>query len=169
MKKKILGLLLIGAMTLGSTFTSFAGWEQIDGGWKYKDNTTGTYTMSGWKLIDEKWYYFDAAAKMMTGWQFIDENWYLLDSSGAMKTGWVTESDGKRYYLFSDGRMATGVQTIEGVEHLFLTNGEWVEVAGSSSETESHTENNTTSSGGFGGMMTGTPGHGDTTGLPDMY
>ena len=61
---------------------------------------------------------------MMTGWQKSGESWYYLDANGAMKTGWFTDTDGKVYFFFDSGAMATGDTVAQGVPHTFAESGE---------------------------------------------
>ena len=71
-------------LSVASTMTAFAGWEQTGASWKYKDDTTGTY---------------------LTGWQWLDGNkdniaeCYYLDSTGVMVSNTVIEG----YTVNTDG------------------------------------------------------------------
>lgn len=49
MKKKLVTIILAGALTVSSAFTALAGWEQVGTQWKYSDN--GAY-LTGWKWLD---------------------------------------------------------------------------------------------------------------------
>ena len=69
----------------------------------------------------------DGNGYMSRGWILDNGNWYFADASGAMLTGWV-RVDGAVYYLnpVSDGTqgaMATGVRTIDGVSYTFDASG----------------------------------------------
>lgn len=110
MKNKFIAGLLCGLMVLGvAPISANAEWKQnSDNSWSYSEN--GKNTWYGWKEIDNNWYYFELG-KMKTGW-LCTGYYYYLGSDGAMKTGWVNDG-GKRYYLKSDGQLATDT-TIEG-------------------------------------------------------
>lgn len=60
---KILKILAVScAITIMSSFSAFADWEQADGVWKYKDEVTRAYVASQWiESASEKglWYYLD--------------------------------------------------------------------------------------------------------------
>lgn len=65
---KILKILAVScAITIMSSFSAFASWEQADGVWKYKDEVTGAYVASQWiESTTEKglWYYIDQTGVM---------------------------------------------------------------------------------------------------------
>lgn len=53
MRKKSLTIALLATnLALSSAFTSLAGWEQAEAGWKYKDDTTNVYSVGGWYWLD---------------------------------------------------------------------------------------------------------------------
>ncbi|WP_244834230.1 hypothetical protein [Clostridium sp. BJN0001] len=60
---------------------------------------------------------------MKTGWTIYNGYYYYLDNSGAMKTGWFNDTDGKWYYLYEDGKMASN--TSVGNYKLGI-NGAWI-------------------------------------------
>jgi glucan-binding YG repeat protein len=78
-----------------------------DNGWMYAG---GWAPVHGWN--GTAWYYVDGAGVVQTGWLSLTEGWFYLDPSrgGAMRTGWMQNSDGRYYYFFSSGVMATGWQ-----------------------------------------------------------
>lgn len=69
MRRKGLVLILAGALALGSSFVSLAGWEQVDNTWKYSEN--GVYLSNGWFWLDgnndgvSECYYFDSNGIML--------------------------------------------------------------------------------------------------------
>lgn len=101
--------------------------KMINGKW-YRFNSNGTM-VTGWYKDGSKWFYFDGSGAMVTGWVDLGGTWYYLgESDGSMTTGWL-DWGGNKYYLFSDGHMAIGVQTVDGKEQLFRTDGIWVKDA----------------------------------------
>ncbi|OCA97427.1 N-acetylmuramoyl-L-alanine amidase family protein [Clostridium beijerinckii] len=96
-------------------------WVQVNGSWKYNDasgnfvkNTwVGNYYLldngnmaTGWLNYSGSWYYLGSDGARKTGWQSVDGAWYYLDSQGKIQTGWIKDSNGKYYYLNSNGAMA---------------------------------------------------------------
>lgn len=126
--KKILVGALSAALAAGSVMTAFAapGWNQNTTGWWW-ENADGSYVVNNWVQDAGKWYFMDGNGYMSCGWIWDNGNWYFADASGAMLTGWV-RVDGAVYYLnpVSDGTqgaMAVGMRTIEGVDYIFDENG----------------------------------------------
>lgn len=71
MRMKSLAISVLAAgLVLSNTFTSLAGWEQSEAGWKYKDDTTNVYLSNGWHWLDgnndgiSECYYLDSAGIM---------------------------------------------------------------------------------------------------------
>lgn len=58
---------------------------------------------------------------MVTGWVGSDTKFYL-DPDGKLHIGWL-ELDGKQYYFYQAGDMATGKMTIGNGEYYFDENG----------------------------------------------
>ena len=72
--------------------------------------------------VEEGCYYFDyTTAQMVTGWVGSDTKFYL-DPDGKPHIGWL-ELDGKQYYFYQAGDMATGKMTIGNGEYYFDENG----------------------------------------------
>ena len=133
--KKILVGALSAALAAGSAMTAFAapGWNQNTTGWWW-ENADGSYVVNNWVQDAGKWYFMDGNGYMSCGWIWDNGNWYFADASGAMLTGWV-RVDGAVYYLnpVSDGTqgaMATGVRTIDGVSYTFDASGACQNAAG---------------------------------------
>lgn len=114
-------------------------WVKINGLWQYND-AAGNPVKSTWVQnyylkadgnmatewlnINGSWYYFGEDGAKKKGWQKINGTWYFLDTAeGKMKTGWYKDSDGKWYYLNSDGSMAYNT-TISG--YRFGSSGAWI-------------------------------------------
>ena len=113
-----------------------AGWQKINGLWFYFDNngqkrtgwikdTDEKYyylnsdgsmahdtTVDGYELgSDGAWKQNsnggqDDNNNVQVGWQKINGSWFYLDNNGQKRTGWIKDTDGKYYYLNSDGSMA---------------------------------------------------------------
>lgn len=63
---------------------------------------------------------------LLTGWQQVGGKWYYLNPNGTMFTGWL-EYKNKWYYLNDNGIMSRDcVQTIDGKEYKFDSNGAWI-------------------------------------------
>lgn len=79
MRKSVSLLAVASAITIMSTFSAFASWEQSEAGWKYKDDTTQQYVVSKWiESATEKglWYYVDQNSIMATN-TLIDNQYYV--------------------------------------------------------------------------------------------
>ena len=71
-----------------------------------------------WQESEEGCGCFDyTTAQMYTGWLKGDTTFYL-DPDGKLHTGWL-ELDGKQYYFYQAGDMATGKMTIGNGEYYF--------------------------------------------------
>lgn len=111
------------------------GWvKQLDGGWKYLDESSMEYLFSTWKLDQEQWYYFDDNEYMALGWRYYKEAWYYLQefqSAGYMVVSSWQEHKEKWYYLGFDGKMVTSTwissKTERGKEYWVDENGVWVD------------------------------------------
>lgn len=99
MKKCIVILGMLLALSIRITIISYAGnWEWDNRGWWY-NNQDGTYPASSWKKIDGKWYYFNSSGYMVTGWNRISDKWYFFYKDGSMASHtWIDE-----YYVGWDG------------------------------------------------------------------
>ena len=72
---------MIGAMSLGSVFTSYAadGWSKSNDSWTYIYNGQ---THTGWLQTSEGWYYMDlSTGHMSTGFKQIDGKWYYFNTA----------------------------------------------------------------------------------------
>ncbi|MDO5136157.1 MAG: N-acetylmuramoyl-L-alanine amidase family protein [Eubacteriales bacterium] len=63
---------------------------------------------------------------MAVGFSQIDGNTYYFSGSGKMATGWRTKNGKKYYFDPSSGVMYTGVQTVDGVQMDFGTDGAYI-------------------------------------------
>lgn len=121
------------------------GWITVNDGWYYYDGSNGCRMVTGW-YNDEtgRHYLLPADGHMVTGCQNIDNANYYFDENGVMQTGMIQIGDGIFYfdpgtgmqqtgfigditncYYFNttDGRMLTGVQTIDGQVYDFDQDG----------------------------------------------
>lgn len=96
MRKKSLAIAALAtSLVMGSTFTSFAGWEQSEAGWKYKDDTSGVYYLNGWYWIDgnsdniAECYYFDNT-EIMSANTVVDN--YTINGEGQWTVGGVVQT-----------------------------------------------------------------------------
>lgn len=113
-------------------------WIQVDGKWQYKDaagnpvksswvqnyylQADGTMA-TGWLTYNNNWYYLGSDGAVKIGWQSINGICYFFDSQGKMVTGWVKDTNGKYYYLNSNGSMARST-TINGYK--LGADGAWI-------------------------------------------
>lgn len=119
-------------------------WVNVLGNWQYNDatgnpikniwfndtNTGKTYYLNengnmvtGWLPYNNCWYYLDQSGARQTGWQQIGGSWYHFTNEGKMQTGWFQDLDGKYYYLYSSGAMASNT-SIGGYK--LGSNGAWI-------------------------------------------
>ena len=95
---------MIGAMSLGSVFTSYAadGWSKSNDSWTYIYNGQ---THTGWLQTSEGWYYMDlSTGHMSTGFKQIDGK---CKTSGLGVCRHVRSGDGcvhVRYLFLLQGR-----------------------------------------------------------------
>lgn len=101
MKKKILSLVLAGALLVGAApvMANAGEWTKENSKWYYNDN--GAWK-KGWAKIDNVWYYFNSNAEMHTGWLNDGGTWYYLNSDGSM-VNYNTTIDGKAQRFSSEG------------------------------------------------------------------
>ena len=118
-------------------------WEKINGIWYYFDKTgimfsnqwQGNYYLKSSGAMAEKEWVFD---KTYNSWFYLKENgtfanreWigaYYLKSGGYMaKKEWIYDDTYKaRYYLDGNGHYVSGTYKIDGKDHLFHKNGQWI-------------------------------------------
>lgn len=95
----------------GASFEDVTGsgsWQKTSKGWWY-GNSNDDYVSDGVYTIGGKQYNFNEDGYMKTGWDESTGTWRFFDpENGQMvKSNWRKGSDGKDYYLKSDGTMAT--------------------------------------------------------------
>ncbi|MBR3630067.1 MAG: hypothetical protein IKN55_06305 [Oscillospiraceae bacterium] len=101
--------------------TVAAGWEQ-DGGKRYYHLADGSLA-TGETVIDGVPYLFGFTGAEKTGWQTIDDQRRFYDpESGEAVFGWVDYFD-NHYYISEESGKLTGLQTIDGKQYLFESNG----------------------------------------------
>jgi len=127
------GIMMTGVKTIGGAEYYLADSGEMLTGWQTVKNVDYYYTPSGakatngWYFIDNNWYLFDGNGVKQVGWKYINNKWYYLNQDGTMKTGWFTDEDGKVYFLYDSGEMATGNGSAFGVPHVFAETGELIE------------------------------------------
>ena len=129
MKKRLIALLLAGAMCFGST-VSYAAEANDE---KHaptpeivQENTTlevdapETFAIAkekekktGWVSEEEGWYYYDADGEKITGWLKLGSTWYYLDGDNTAYPGLMVENkrqeiNGYEYWFTASGAMRTG-------------------------------------------------------------
>ena len=109
-------------------------WSGSGDVWRYLCNNS---VVKGWVHDGTGWYYCDMNDGVMrTGWyQDTDGRWYHLHTVhdgfyGRMDTGWY-EENGHRYYFAPEvgapeGSMTIGTRYIDGVQHMFGTDGKMI-------------------------------------------
>lgn len=89
MQKSVKILAVASAITIMSTFSAFASWEQSEAGWKYKDDNCQQYITSQWiESTTEKglWYYIDQNGVMATD-TLIDNQYYVNERGEWRESG----------------------------------------------------------------------------------
>lgn len=130
-KLGFLGALI--AFGIGSSISSFAGWQNLGGAWAYQ-NEAGQY-QTGWVNDQGVYYFMDASGFMKTGWIIDNGAWYYMDpTSGAMRTGWVQDGN-DWYYLYQNGMMAAGgTLQLDGKDYTFDASGKMLQNTNASAE-----------------------------------
>ena len=108
--------------------TSKASWIE-EQSWRYLSED-GSYKQNDW-LTDSagKTYYFDHEGRMVTGWLDLPSDdtenapvTYFFDNNGVMVKG-LCEIGGRLYLFNDDGRLFTGIRSMEGTELLLGRDG----------------------------------------------
>lgn len=133
-KKKLVKILVIAsAITIVSSFSAFAGWEQqSDSTWKYKDDNTQQYVTARWIENNSEqglWYYIKADGIMainttVDGVYYVNELGEWRESTGGSNENtkndidmdsWLNE-DGTVYWIPDDANVDTDAGWgVEGV------------------------------------------------------
>lgn len=101
------------------------GWQYINGA-EYYLNYNGEME-TGWQWINDEWYYFNEDGAMVNGWLYNNGSWYYMNTDGVMQEGWLQLWDRWYYLLEESGTMVVGKYTVDGTDHFFNENGEWVQ------------------------------------------
>ena len=105
MKKKLVTIILAGALTVGSAFTAFAGWEQTGATWKYQN--AGTYYNDGWHWIDgngdniAECYFFNIDSSLLSNSTTPDN--FTVNENGAWTVNGVVQTK-----VLNDNTSSTG-------------------------------------------------------------
>lgn len=112
MKKNFIRITILSILALTAIFSlpicANAEWKYDKGNWFYNDNSGNILT--GWNKIEGQWYYFN---KVQTTHEF----------KGEMKTGFFKDNDGKVYYFYNNGKMATNTWIKGDKWHYFYNDG----------------------------------------------
>ncbi|PNV62849.1 N-acetylmuramoyl-L-alanine amidase [Clostridium sp. chh4-2] len=87
-----------------------SGWHQECGGWRFYLGDTGNYISNDWYWDSKNWYWFDGAGMMVSDtWKTgSDGKWYYLSSDGSMaKNQWIIWNN-RLYKVTEDGSMFQG-------------------------------------------------------------
>lgn len=154
MRKSLRIFAVASAISIISTMTSFANWEQVNGTWKYSEN--GTY-LTGWQWLDgngdniAECYYLDGNGIMAVSTVI---GGYTVDINGA----WIIDGVVQTKVVGSGGSYSNSSQSVNKGK----------------TDSENTTTNNNSgftvpplSSGNVGGLDW-TAECGDSTGLPPM-
>ncbi len=122
-------------------------WKKLDDLWYYLEpQEDAGYMVMGWKEINGYWYYFvpeEDAGYMMVDWHKIGGKWYYFykteDKYGIMAANdMINHTDGKKYYLASDGAMVTKATmpqvVFSGVTYAVAEDGACSEIGNSTSQ-----------------------------------
>lgn len=114
---KKLGLMATAlALTIGLSFSSYAGqWKSDSIGWWYQ-NDDGSYPMNGWQWIDtnqdgmSESYYFDQSGYLLTN--TLTPDGYTVNQDGAWTVGGVIQlKNNSQNYFGEDGHMLSDIAT----------------------------------------------------------
>ena len=91
----------------------------------------GKLAEEGWKQINGSTYYFQKDVLEDVHWALsggiyrIENKYYRFNSDGTLAVdGWYLDSDGKWYYSYETGELATGDVSLNGTVYHFANNGE---------------------------------------------
>lgn len=132
MKKTLFLAMSIIGITLASTITSLADWEQGEDGWRYQCED-GFYAKSGWKEIDGKYYYFGYEGYMYSDVTTPDGQQVGSDgaciqynpiySDSAMQEFIGSATDSGNYIQAGDGMWITIDKVENGIVYGYITFG----------------------------------------------
>ena len=118
-------------------------WEKINGIWYYFDKT-GIMSSNQWQgnyylkssgaMADNEWVFdknYNSWFFLKRGGMYASKEWigaYYLKAGGYMaKKEWIYDDTYKaRYYLDDNGHYVSGTYKIDGKDHLFHKNGQWI-------------------------------------------
>lgn len=120
--KKLMALLMAGALTIGGTIPASAAWTQSGSDWRYQ-NEDGSWQAGKWFQEAGKWYHFDASGNAQKGWfKDVDGKWYFLAYNGIMQTGLI-KVDNNVFFMNADGSLYVGTMKINGIDYIFTEYG----------------------------------------------
>ena len=93
---------------LGKPMTNSWFFDKSYGKW-YKLGFDGSMR-TGWQYEGANTYYLNEDGSMQIGWKYIGNSWYYFNANGTIKTGWFQNNDGKWYYFYPGGVMASNIK-----------------------------------------------------------
>ncbi len=92
------------------------GWQSIDGNlfYLFDDGSVA----DGWQIIDDNKYYFENHYAVKGFKEIGGATYFFSNINAVLKKGWQS-IDGNSFYLFDDGRVAYGWQTIDHNKYYF--------------------------------------------------
>lgn len=140
MRKSLKVLVLVGVLSIASTFTSLASWEQSGTQWKYSENN---------RYLSNGWYWLDGDSNGVA-------ECYYLDSMGVMAVNTVVDS-----YTVD----INGAWTVDGVVQTKASSGR---SESSQNQSNSGIPDLSDIIAKDTGVLDGDTQAGDSTGLPPM-
>lgn len=128
------GLKATGQLTIDGTSHFFNEEGHLMTGWQTESGKRYYFTIEGackgWAEIDGRWYLFDLEeGYQLMGWQYrqLENNtthtYYYNETTGELPKAGFGDVNGTYRYIYEDGHMAIGWQTIESNRYYFDTNG----------------------------------------------
>lgn len=139
------GLKATGQVTIDGTIHYFNEQGHLMTGWQTENGKRYYFTIDGaskgWTEIEERWYLFDTEeGHQLFGWQYrplqngTTHTFYYDETNGALPAAGFGDVNGTYRYIYPDGHMAIGWQTIENNRYYFDTNGKmatgWLAIGG---------------------------------------
>lgn len=97
------------------------GWQKINGDTYYFDQYGHMATHK--TLIDDNWYFFSDDGQLQKGLYYYKNKEYYSDDKGIMVVNTWVDSRNHKYYIKSDGSVATGKLYLNGTMEDFNSNG----------------------------------------------
>ncbi len=126
--------MLVGVLSIASTFTSLANWEQVNGQWKYSENNN--YFSNGWYWLDgdsngvAECYYLDvngilAVSTTVEGYTVNESGAWVVN--GMVQTKVISGSSDKGRSESSQNQSNSGMPSLSDIAGS-VNNSEWGEL-----------------------------------------